>query len=613
MKIPFRFSIGIKLVSAALLILLLAMVPSAFRTSSIFKDVSGKREEDSNRAQAESRANEVVVTLERVVEKVNFYAPLLLAAPGKSETDKTLSILKTNFRRDPDLVSLEVRTRDQKSKNTGERLVNTAYLVGYKLDAEYLALVDRERPFTGAEAFDGEVVVGNRSIPKGAPLLSLAIPLVKGSQGQVTHVAIVNVRFNTIQKAFAAQGERVVYLVDKKGVVYAHPDEKLALGGASLKKLPIVERAISSAVAKGQLRYFKKDAKEYFISAFSRTPFGLIVISEASERVVLEPAAYVERQVYFITFVVLSLAIFVVSLLSLTITRPINRLVTITKEIARGNFSIPVARMVSTNDEVGTLAVSFDAMLAGLRERDKVKTLFNKFHGSSVTESLLASENVATGGVRKKMVIFFSDIRGFTAISESSSPEQVVSMVNEYFTIMVRIILANHGIVDKFIGDAIMAIWGSPKSTDQDTFFAVKACLEMRQALAVLNEKRIARNEPPLMIGMGLHTGVAISGNIGSEERMEFTVIGDSVNMASRIEAATKAFGTDLLLSEAVAEEVKDRFVLVSAGASKVKGKSEALKLFKVAGVINEQGQQELIKTPYSEYAAEHVDKVEVV
>jgi adenylate cyclase len=114
------------------------------------------------------------------------------------------------------------------------------------------------------------------------------------------------------------------------------------------------------------------------------------------------------------------------------------------------------------------------------------------------------------------------------------------------------------------------------------------------------------------MIGMGVHAGEAISGNIGSEERMEFTVIGDTVNMASRIEASTKAFGVDLLLSEDVATEVQGRFLLKVAGSSKVYGKAQPLKLYKVMGYV-ENGQERLVRTPYSDYEQEHVDKVEVV
>src|SRR5262249_35275606 len=151
----------------------------------------------------------------------------------------------------------------------------------------------------------------------------------------------------------------------------------------------------------------------------------------------------------------------------------------------------------------------------------------------SVTEDLLKG-NLELGGSKKMVTVFFSDIRGFTAFSEGHTPEQVVQMLNEYFQIMVGIINKHGGIVDKFIGDAIMAVWGAPNATDRDTQNAVKACIEMRQALNSLNELRAGRGQVPIKIGMGLHRGEAISGTIGSSERMEYTVIGDTVNQSSR-------------------------------------------------------------------------------
>ena len=185
-------------------------------------------------------------------------------------------------------------------------------------------------------------------------------------------------------------------------------------------------------------------------------------------------------------------------------------------------------------------------------------------------------------------------------------------MLNEYFGIMVRIIQQNHGIVDKFIGDAIMAVFGAPKGSARDPFNTLKACLEMRKALDELNRKRIAKGSPPIMIGMGVHTGRAISGTIGSDERMEYTVIGDALNMASRIEASTKAFGADLLVSESTARIVEGEFALDLAGSAEVKGKTQALKLYKVIGYKSKTGEIIPVKTPYSEYEKGKVGKVKV-
>ena len=295
---------------------------------------------------------------------------------------------------------------------------------------------------------------------------------------------------------------------------------------------------------------------------------------------------------------------------SISLTSPIERLVDMATEVAAGNFE--VQSNVSSKDEVGALGSAFDEMVVGLQERDKVKNVLNKFHGSAVTEDLLKGD-LALGGSRKDVTVFFSDIRDFTKFSEGHTPEEVVEMLNEYFAIMVSIINQHGGVVDKFIGDAIMAIWGAPEPSDRDAFNAVRACLEMRKQLEVLNHKRVERGQVPIKIGIGIHTGKAIAGNIGSDERMEYTVIGDSVNTAARIEASTKAFGTDLLISGETMEIIQDEFLIEQAGQVEVKGKSQPLTLNKVRGYVDENGQEVRIQTEWSDFEGADADKVKMV
>jgi hypothetical protein len=155
-----------------------------------------------------------------------------------------------------------------------------------------------------------------------------------------------------------------------------------------------------------------------------------------------------------------------------------------------------------------------------------------------------------------------------------------------------------------------MAVWGVPISKEGDTKNAIQACIEMRKSLAELNEELKNEGLPPLKIGMGLNSGPLISGNIGSEERMEFTVIGDTVNTASRIESMTKEFGTDFLVSQAVLDQVPGKFIVEKAQEVKVKGKTEPLAVFKVRGYIDDAGKEVIVETAYSSYAAEKSDKV---
>jgi class 3 adenylate cyclase len=161
---------------------------------------------------------------------------------------------------------------------------------------------------------------------------------------------------------------------------------------------------------------------------------------------------------------------------------------------------------------------------------------------------------VSTGSASKpwkgRATVLFTDIRGFTAMSERLAPEQVVAMLNEYFELMVGIVFKNSGTLDKFIGDAMLAVFGAPIPSDCHEDQAVTTAREMIAALDNLNEQRAARGEPPIDIGIGIHTGDIVAGNVGSQQRTEFTVIGDTVNVASRLESATKLFKEKIIISD---------------------------------------------------------------
>lgn len=617
---PLNIPIAVKLIVIITTILLLANLVVAYQASELFKEVSGKREEDVNRSQADAHVATIDTKIGNLAEKARFLASLLLKSTvqsaGTNQTAVTNSsdraLLDETFKKDRELVSLKVISASTKGMESTGPLINLGYLESYKLDAEYLNLVEQRLKFPVEKVFSGETILENRSLPDGAPLLTLGMPLAKDNLGKITQIVIADIQLQTLQKAFATKSARVEYVVDSRGSVVAHPDDSYVLTRKSLLKTGVVKKAQSSALAKGQVRYYNKSKKEFYRSAFSKAGYGLTVISEAPESIILEPAKQVRIEVIFVTLIVLSIAIFIIFVFSTTLSKPIKNLVGLAKEIARGNFVVSALSIVRSRDEVGMLAQAFDSMVIGLKERDKVKSLFSKFQGSSVTDEILNSEVAAGVGRSLPVAIFFSDLRGFTAISEGLTPEGVVEMLNEYFNAMVKVIDRNSGWVNKYIGDAIMAVWGAPKAGKDDIYSVVNACLEMRLALGELNAKRIARNEAPLMIGMGVHFGEAIAGTIGSDERLEYTVIGDAVNMASRIEASTKAFGTDLLISDAIATRIKDRFILEKAGSAKVKGKSEALTMYKVRGYIVD-GRETVIKTPYSDYEAADVEKVEVI
>jgi adenylate cyclase len=242
---------------------------------------------------------------------------------------------------------------------------------------------------------------------------------------------------------------------------------------------------------------------------------------------------------------------------------------------------------VRTGDELEALASGFNTMVDGLKERDKLRTTFGKYMTETVMQHLLAGK-VQLGGESLKVTILFTDIRSFTTISEKMDPQQLVGLLNEYFTEMVGIVMNEGGVVDKYIGDAIMAVFGAPVPKPDDATNAVRAAVRMRQALQRLNARLAERGQPTLRTGIGIHTGDVVAGNIGSERRMEYTVIGDAVNLASRLETNTKDLGVNLLISEDTWALTKDTIEARPVREITVKGRKQTVMTYEVTGLKGE-------------------------
>jgi len=219
------------------------------------------------------------------------------------------------------------------------------------------------------------------------------------------------------------------------------------------------------------------------------------------------------------------------------------------------------------------------------REKRKMKKLFGRYVSKDVYDQLVANPSLARlGGNRREMTVLFSDIRGFTAVSEHAQPEAIVGMLNEYFTRMVEIVFAHHGTLDKFVGDMVMALFGAPLDDPRHADHAVEAALDMVDALGVLNARWQAEGRPALDIGIGINTGPMIAGNIGSNAIMSYTVIGDAVNLGSRLESLNKQYGTRIIISEATRKQLSFPCEIRALGDVVVKGKTEPVAIFEVAG-----------------------------
>jgi adenylate cyclase len=235
-------------------------------------------------------------------------------------------------------------------------------------------------------------------------------------------------------------------------------------------------------------------------------------------------------------------------------------------------------------DELGLLALDFNAMVQGLIERDRLRETFGRYVTRQVADHLMANK-VELGGVLVPVTVLFSDIRSFTSISERMPPRELLDFLNVYFSSMVESVMAHDGVVDKFIGDAIMAVFGAPVPHPGDALNAVKTALEMRARLAKMNEGFRARGLPEIRAGIGLHAGEVIAGNMGHIERMDYTVIGDAVNLASRLEGMTKEFDCDVLLSDDLYGQVSNHVDAEPLRRIHVKGREQDVMVYRLKGL----------------------------
>jgi class 3 adenylate cyclase/HAMP domain-containing protein len=256
------------------------------------------------------------------------------------------------------------------------------------------------------------------------------------------------------------------------------------------------------------------------------------------------------------------------------LTRPLGRVIAAMNGIiAGGDLSARVP--VEYRDETGHLALTFntmteelekayrqikrhafEAVLAGKKE-ERIRTIFQKYVPRDLIDKFFASPESMLVGDNRILAILFSDIRSFTTISEGLEPDELVKNLNRYFSGQVDIIMNRSGIVDKYIGDAIMAIWGAPVQHDDDALQSVLAGLEMMEAVREFNKKQNELGKPEFHIGIGINYGIVTVGNIGSERKMDYTVIGDMVNLASRMEGLTKTYHEEILISESLFEKLK--------------------------------------------------------
>ncbi len=258
------------------------------------------------------------------------------------------------------------------------------------------------------------------------------------------------------------------------------------------------------------------------------------------------------------------------------VTRPVRRLARGAQRISEGQYE--TIGDIGVQDELGALAMSFDAMVQGLMERDKVRSMLGKVVSPAIAEELL-SQSIDFSGQEQEVTVLFSDIRSFTTLCEGRSPSAILEMLNTYLTTVSALIDERDGVVDKYIGDAVMALFGAPLGRPDDPQRALDTALAMIRALPALNEQFARDGWPALSIGIGIHSGNVVAGNIGSSTRLNYTVLGDTVNLAARLESLCKYYGVPLIVSGATMAHCKG-IVFRELDLVRVKGKSEIVAIY---------------------------------
>lgn len=414
------------------------------------------------------------------------------------------------------------------------------------------------------------------------------ILLFKYGSSDNIKTASIGISTESLSELMATGSNNSTFLIDSNAKILVNPDfdstetERSEVLGLVKELLQNPEESNSQQVLDGVFTAVHQIKDDLFV---------ITTISEQSVYAVINRTTY---RIILFSLAVFFVAVILIRLFSNGITNPIKELVDASAKIERGEFELDIEPQ--TQDEIGLLTSSFVQMGKGLSEREKLMVSFSKFTNKTIAQKA-ASGELSLGGETREATIFFSDIRSFTAMSEKMKPTEVVEFLNSYMTRMVQCVNKTGGVVDKYIGDAIMAVWGAPESSGNpasDALNAIIAALMMRDSLSSFNKERTEKGLAPIRIGCGINSGPVVAGQIGSEERMEYTVIGDAVNLASRTEALNKPFATDILITENTYKLLKDKVIVEQMPGVHVKGKTDEIKMFAVINLVD-KGKPETI------------------
>lgn len=405
------------------------------------------------------------------------------------------------------------------------------------------------------------------------PMFLISYPILQDGEvlGMLTMSYNLSYLWSRVDDLATGKGIEV-YITNSQGLVVAHSDKSQL--GSTLQTDQSV-RALEGYNGFDEIQIDEELHIVAYGQITGRSPFALIIQQQTA--VALED---IYQNVFFSSM----LAIFGVLLILISslilgkwFTRPVKPIVEAIKKVSTSLDVPPVE--TRSKDEFHLIAHNFNEMVEELREKENIKRMFGQYISSDIRDELLKG-SLSLEGEEKDGSVLFSDIRGFTSLSERFSPKDLLGILNDYFAAMIKDVDSNHGIVNKFIGDALMVLYGVPISQGNHGLQAVESALMMLKSLQYLNEKLKEQHGITLSIGIGIATGKVIAGNIGIIQRREYSVIGDIVNVASRLEKATKKVNHPIIFTQETADQIKDHLAVRKLGRYHIRGKEQPLVLF---------------------------------
>lgn len=575
-----RWTIKTKLLGINTFIIILSMGAMIFLATYFFEKDTKIRASETSMNIADSVGLSVKIEFQSILEKVSLFLYSLTIENPNPQANQQNEFHDLFFQNDNDLLLVGEYTRQ------GDKIVpdSTHYNLNSLKEIE-LTEFDIERSIqmhsrSILESFTGKQLVHNLSLGTKIPTFAISFLRDKNSNDKIVIVVLKTKKIFIENKG----GINETFLVNDKGEVITHPDEKTVLNEKNLFSIPIVQSLIKSKFDNGQISYKDPENGQKYIGSFKKVGFaGLGVITIVPESKALAEVYNIQKRNILITLIAMCLSFLVIYNFANTLSKPLFKLVTVAKEVEDGIFKVDI--QPTTRDEIGLLTNSFKDMGKGLEEREKIKNILGNMIDPVVVSEAMKDLQALKRGSEKQITAFFSDVASFSTISEKLASMDLANLLNEYLSAMTIILKQHDGILDKYIGDAIVGIFNAPIDVQDHSLEAARASVEMIKKLQELrlyweNNHKYIKEAQQMKIRIGLNTGIAKVGFMGTDALASYTMMGDTVNLAARLEAAGKDYGVDILVSESVKEKIQDEMFVQFLDLVRVKGKNEPVKIF---------------------------------